>query len=348
MFRKIFFALTLFAQLTLLSQQIETFYGPIEVEEPLILELLNSPAVQRLKAVHQYGDSYYTTHREEYSRYDHSVGVFAILRLKGASFEEQIAGLLHDASHTVFSHVGDFLFNFESQKDAYQDSVHEWFLKRYGVGEILERHGLTISQIHHKHGGFQALEQELPNLCADRIDYNIQGAYLRGMITKEEALEIVEDLEFSEGRWISTKPALMRKVALFSLLMTHSCWGSARSYLTSLWLADALNRALAEKILSSEEISFGTDDQVWEKLQNAEDPHIQKMMAQIATAESHFTLVERGEADLHVKRKFRGVDPWIRMGDRLVRLTAIDEEIRLEYERVKTVMREGWQIKYVR
>ncbi len=78
------------------------------------------------------------------------------MRIKGASLDEQIAGLLHDVSHTVFSHVGDFVFNFESKKDAYQDSCHEWFLKKYGIEEILSKHGFTVDQVLHKSGKFLA------------------------------------------------------------------------------------------------------------------------------------------------------------------------------------------------
>src|SRR5690554_5599914 len=92
------------------GEKIETFYGLIDVEEPLLLELIEHPAFQRLKGVHQYGVSYYTTHKEEYTRYDHSLGVFALLRAKGSPLKEQVAGLLHDVSHTAFSHVGDWIF----------------------------------------------------------------------------------------------------------------------------------------------------------------------------------------------------------------------------------------------
>jgi hypothetical protein len=52
------------------GKPIETFYGAIAVEEPVLLELIESSAFQRLKYIHQYCVSYYTTHREEYTRYD--------------------------------------------------------------------------------------------------------------------------------------------------------------------------------------------------------------------------------------------------------------------------------------
>ncbi|MBJ6942010.1 hypothetical protein, partial [Vibrio cholerae] len=49
---------------------------------------------------------------------------------------------------------------------------------------------------------FPALEQPLPTLCADRIDYNIQGAFYQGFISHDEAIELFNSMKFSEGDWI--------------------------------------------------------------------------------------------------------------------------------------------------
>src|SRR5579862_5825782 len=80
---------------------VATPYGNFNVHEPVLLELFDSPALVRLKGVRQYGVTYYAD-KKEYNRYEHSVGVWAILRRFNARLEEQIAGLLHDVSHTVF------------------------------------------------------------------------------------------------------------------------------------------------------------------------------------------------------------------------------------------------------
>ena len=122
------FTLVVFIQLPLFAAQIDTFYGPLEVDEPVLLELIESPAFQRLKGIHQYGVSYYTTHKEEYTRYEHSLEVFAILRINNCSLEEQISGLLHDISHTVFSHIGDWVFGKAHQEKDYQNSIHSVYL----------------------------------------------------------------------------------------------------------------------------------------------------------------------------------------------------------------------------
>lgn len=328
----------------LVGRQIETFYGAIEVEEPVLLELIDSPAFQRLKSIHQYGVAYYTTHREEYNRYDHSIGVFTILRLKGASLEEQIAGLLHDVSHTAFSHVGDWIFAKENQVEDYQNSIHLLFLQQSGLEEILNKYNFTAHQVLPKEELFPALENKLPNLCADRIDYNIQGAYYQGFITYEEALSIFQDIQFVNPFWVSTNVQLMKKLVRFSLFMTQNCWGSPINYMTSRALADALLRGIELEIFSYDDLHFGTDDAIWEKLTQSEDAIIQEKMHQVMQPHLYFCLVDLSGADWVIKSKFRGIDPWVAQGPTCVRVTSIDPDLKREYERVKSIMEMGWGI----
>ena len=330
----------------LIAAQIQTFYGPVEVEEPVILELIESPSFQRLKLIHQYGVSYYTTHREEYTRYDHSLGVFAVLRAHHASLEEQIAGLLHDVSHTVFSHVGDWIFKMNGSQDKdYQNSIHERFLKESGLAAILKKYRFKPSRLLPLEEAFPALEQKLPNLCADRIDYNIQGAYYQKFITYEEALEIFEDIQFIEGRWVSTKPELMAKISRFSLFMTQDCWGNPDNHFRSRWLADAILRGIDLGYFSYDTIHFGTDEIVWNCLKESDDPEIQKKMQMIVNVNDYFCLAEPSQADLIIESRFRGPNPWIMSDGEIVRLTDVDQFFAQEYHRVKEKIEKGWPVK---
>ena len=145
--------------ISLFSTQVATFYGAFDVEEPVLIELIESPAFQRLKQIHQYGVAYYTTHREPYTRYEHSLGVFALLRSQGCSLHEQIAGLLHDVSHTVFSHVGDWIFQEQGEEIDYQTLTHVDYLHTSGLAVILERHGYRVEQVLPDGKLFPALER---------------------------------------------------------------------------------------------------------------------------------------------------------------------------------------------
>src|SRR5438067_11128286 len=95
---------------------LNTIYGTYSITEPVIIELLEHPMMQRLQKVHQYGLDYYLNKPLEYNRYEHSLGVFVLLRRFGATKLEQVAGLLHDVSHTAFSHVADYLFKTGDEK----------------------------------------------------------------------------------------------------------------------------------------------------------------------------------------------------------------------------------------
>jgi HD superfamily phosphohydrolase len=307
------------------------------VGEPVLIELIESPAFERLKHIHQYGIAYYTTHKEEYTRYKHSLGVFAVLRMKGASLEEQIAGLLHDVSHTVFSHVGDWIFQKVGSEKDYQNDIHEEFLEKYGLGAILKKYNLSSKDVLPLEHLFPMLEQKKPNLCADRIDYNIQGAYYQGQLSLEEARELLNDLEFEEGKWVvSSRKDLALKIARFALFMSEDCWGSRINHMTSTWLSEAILRALDLKKLKLEDIHFGLDDAIWTLLIEIQDSVIQELMKKVLNP-SNYSL----PSGTFAPAKFSGIDPWIKDKNTLVRLTELDSDYCQEYEALKARMQKG-------
>ena len=73
------------------------------------------------------------------------------------------------------------------------------------------------------------LWNDLPNLCADRLDYNIQGAYYQNFLTHEEVLTLFNKLQFKEGHWICEDHVLLKKLVRFSLFMTQDCLGKPQS-----------------------------------------------------------------------------------------------------------------------
>ena len=120
-------------------------YGIVEINEPVLIELINSKPVQRLKGINQAGASQYAIKGKTVSRYEHSVGVMLLLKKLGASLEEQIAGLLHDIPHTAFSHTIDFVF--PNKDHNFHERFHEKIIKESEIPEILERYGFVLERL---------------------------------------------------------------------------------------------------------------------------------------------------------------------------------------------------------
>lgn len=326
--------------------EIPSAYGTISIEDPLTCELILSPAFQRLKEIHQYGVVHFVTPTEPYSRFDHSIGVYYLLKKIGASYEEQISGLLHDVSHTVFSHVGDYVFRNNSNDGSYQDDIHLWYLKESGLEEILNKYGLSGEKVYHGRDDFVALDQPLPHLCADRFEYNLQGGLLRGLLSQDDFNQILEQLSYRNGRWIIGNIPLAEKLGNCSLVMTETLWGSAWESLIYRYAADALKRAFAIDVITFHEFHFSTDDLVWNKLKESNDAHIKSCIENMIGIHDHYTLVHIGEEDILIKLKFRGIDPWVKTPDGECLLTEKSTAYACNYQNVNQTMQAGWPIKF--
>ncbi len=167
----------------------DPLYGRWEVEG-VLAELLHSRPVQRLKRIHQGGASYLVDPTWNVTRYEHSVGVMLLLRKLGAGLEEQIMGLLHDVSHTAFSHVADLVF--QHQAEDFHEEIFEEVVLHSEIPAILERHGFEAPRLIRKQ--CPLLDRPLPGLSADRIDYTLRDMYSYGKTNRREVDQFLQSL----------------------------------------------------------------------------------------------------------------------------------------------------------
>ncbi|TWK80062.1 hypothetical protein CHCC20333_0614 [Bacillus paralicheniformis] len=122
----------------------DRLYGEADLE-PVLTDLIHSKAVQRLNGIHQGGACFLVNPAWNISRCEHSIGVMLLIRRLGGSLEEQIAGLLHDVSHTAFSHVADDVFNMENE-DYHEQMFRQW-VKQSDIPWILDTYGFKDEDI---------------------------------------------------------------------------------------------------------------------------------------------------------------------------------------------------------
>lgn len=174
----------------------DDLYGEFEVQA-IITDLLATKAIQRLKEVHQAGAAYLVNSAWNITRYEHSVGVMLLIRRLGGSLEEQVAGLLHDVSHTAFSHAVDFALNVIDQD--YHDSIFEEVILNSEIPSILLKYNMDPKQVLNI-VGWGLLEQPLPDLCADRIDYTLRDMYHYFQIPLPEIQSFLDSLVLVQGK----------------------------------------------------------------------------------------------------------------------------------------------------
>ncbi len=120
--------------------------GASTIDEPAILDLIGCPTFQRLKGVRQAGPSALAFPFKNVSRFEHSLGVFLLLRRLGADRREQVAGLLHDISHTAFSHAVDFIFS--SREQDHHEHLKPLMLDRPDLAGALGRLGYAPAEFY--------------------------------------------------------------------------------------------------------------------------------------------------------------------------------------------------------
>lgn len=165
----------------------------------LILALLDTPEVQRLRRIRQLGLSHLTYPGAEHSRFSHSLGVWHLARqaieflrrnmgkdLKLPREHERAvtaAALLHDIGHGPFSHVLENDFGGDHEKRT-RDLIQD---ESMGVHQVLHDHDSTLPVL--VHSILEGRDPELAwlramvtsQLDADRMDYLLRDSHFCGV-----------------------------------------------------------------------------------------------------------------------------------------------------------------------
>lgn len=166
----------------------------VHVRDRVIWDLIGTKEFQRLRRIKQLGTTYLTFHGAEHSRFNHSLGVYEIIRriiddvfAGRPEWNEDLrllslcAALLHDLGHGPFSHSFEKVFDLD----------HEAFTQKIIVGETEVNE--VLSRVHKDFPKqvAEVIAKTSPNklvislissqIDADRMDYLQRDAYFTGV-----------------------------------------------------------------------------------------------------------------------------------------------------------------------
>ncbi len=153
---------------------IKKYHSILCPEHPDFLEkYLALPSLKRLEGIGLLCGTDWTRlykNRFYYSRLDHSLGVALIIWNFTHNKAQTLAGLFHDISTPVFSHVSDFRKGDALTQTATENDTKSIIHSDKELASLLAQDGLTPDQIDDYHL-YPVADNEIPRLSADRLEY---------------------------------------------------------------------------------------------------------------------------------------------------------------------------------
>ena len=184
----------------------------IHVRDQVIWDVIGAKEFQRLRRIKQLGTTYLVFHGAEHSRFNHSLGVYEIVRrIVDDSFNGRpewdpserlvvlCAALLHDLGHGPFSHAFENVFGLD-----HEEFTREILLGDTEVNEVLKRVSSDFPQkvadvIAKTYSNKQVVSLISSQIDADRMDYLQRDAYFTGVsyghFDMERILRVMRPLE---------------------------------------------------------------------------------------------------------------------------------------------------------
>ncbi|MGL5352938.1 MAG: HD domain-containing protein [Clostridium sp.] len=320
---------------------VDSIYGEFEIES-IFEELIKTKDVQRLKEIHQGGASYLINPEWNITRYEHSIGTMLFIRIMGGSIEEQIAGLLHDISHTAFSHVIDFTF--KNSDEDYHEKIYGEIIESSIIPKVLLKHGYNYKDILLNESKWTILEKSAPKLCADRIDYTLRDMYHYGFILKEEINIFINSLAVIGGEVVITS---VKTSEWFVDVYYKEVIGFFMNPL-NVYAYDRLSKAI-KKALDLNEITLDDllkeDKYVYGLLENSNSKDI---LSLIKSINKEVKLIEnKKEYDIFLKNKIRVLDPTIFINGQLCKTSEVSSVVKELNEKALKKSEEGVFLKII-
>ncbi len=227
----------------------------VHVQDRVIWELVATSEFQRLRRIRQLGTTYFTFHGAEHSRFNHSLGVYEIVRriiddvFRDRPFlneEERLlclcAALLHDLGHGPFSHSFEKVFHYDHEEFTQAIIVGDTEVNRVlmQVGDDFPKKVAEVIAKTYKNKLVVSLISS--QIDADRMDYLLRDAYFTGVsygnFDMERILRVMRPQEdqvvFKSSGMHAVEDYIMSRYQMYWQIYFHPVTRSAEVILTKI------------------------------------------------------------------------------------------------------------------
>ncbi len=255
------------------------------------LELLQHPALQRLRHIRHYGAAALVC-PVKHSRYDHTVGVWALAKTFFPDWRElHAAALMHDAGHLPFSHA------FESKIGKDHHAQTERWIYSESITRILRKHGLSPDTITRLLNTDSPLSHRSEYLGIDHLDSFLRDTAAAGCFPDTPSTWIGR-LGF-EGCYLNAADEETAMKLIEAVVLDHRIFLNPYHVALDALLGEAVARWLGEEAGRIDEVVTMTDHRLLSELEQAPDPVVRSLVRVLLEEPHRLVLCDEGEADAY-------------------------------------------------
>lgn len=258
------------------NYNISEYHHILSPEYPAFLDrYIQLPILQRLAGIGLLCGSDWTKlfhNRMYYSRLDHSIGVALIVWHFTHDKAQTIAGLLHDISTPVFSHVSDFRKGDALTQTATEGPTASIIRADKELQKLLAADGLTSFDVEDYHK-YPVADNEIPQLSADRLEYMYpSGMALEGSWNLEEIARTYNDLSVMKNEYSQDELGFntleIAELYCQKFCMTGHILQMNEDKLTLHMLGQIMNLAVEANLVDEADFMTLSETQIIKKLEN--------------------------------------------------------------------------------
>ena len=304
-----------------------------------IKEFLEVKEVLRLNKICQHGGTTYTKagiHSQYNSRLDHSLGVALIVWNFTKDVTQTITALLHDISHTAFSHTGEFIKGDFLILESNEKEMGNVIKNSKGIMKLLDKYNVSLTDIT-EITKYPLVDNDTPKICADRLEYTLHDGFLFGNITLDEAEKVYNDIyigynEEGQQEYVFNNVEHAKKL---SELAINNSYKRYTCFCIERYLAEILKNMIKENLIQYNDLFYNNDEQIFDIARNSKNTKINTML------DAYFNIDYASKySDVYVENKFcvpttvkkRFIKPLINIDNKVQRLESnqIEEYLNMQ------------------
>jgi HD superfamily phosphohydrolase len=211
-------------------------------------------------------------------------------------------------------------FVFPNHEHDYHEQQRDQVIAASDLPEVFARHNLDWRYVSEAEN-FILLEQPLPALCADRLDYFLRDAVTIGLVSSEQATWLLGHLVVSNGRIVVDDAESALRLGDLFLATDDHIYTSVQEVGWYAVMAEALRVALEAGVIAEADL-WQTDRLVLDRLRAAHLPAIDRWL-DLLRPDVQFVR-DDARPDLVVLPKVRTIDPPVLQENCTVQLCELD------------------------